>query len=214
MSVNAVILPNAILDQASAWRDESIMRWSERGDKFMLIGDACLVSPVDNRARVVRLMLARNFQTKGKAIPTLRSLSGEIVGDGYTICLNRELIVLDRDPLMAILLHEIVHSVDPYFDEDVRRQETEGRLDGEDLYALPSEQRAFTAMWTDSLREDLAAESFDLDVTLRRYADCCREFDFFCCYCLLAGGDLRNQTRAHFSTIVAALRKRATALQA
>jgi hypothetical protein len=199
-----VILPESILNHARLWQEECWRRWAEAVD-FPRIGEATFVLPWEPKERKVVLHLGSGFSVKGKIFPGIRSVIGEVIGEGYTVVLNR-LLIERRDRMIPILLHELTHAVDPYFDQDIRRQEEEGHLTQPlDLYGLPSEQRAFSAMWTEDLREELAQGQFrSPDASVLLYRRRSPEFDGF----LKFRPDLLEQTKEHFWRIVEDLRRR------
>ena len=204
--IEPIILPDAILNQARLWHDDCFRLWDADGD-FPRISEAILVSPVDNTPRKVVLHLAKRFGVRGKTFIGLRSEAGDVVGEGYTIALDRGEIDAQRDPLTAILLHEMTHAVDPLFEEDIRRQGEKERLtDSEDLYALPSEQRAFSAMWTAELQEEIARGDYrGPGVFLQSFRNLSAEFKGFWDNCSV---ELTDQTKYHIRRIAADLKRR------
>jgi hypothetical protein len=212
--VDPVILSVDILTQASLWQTEAERRWNE-SPQHVRIGEAVLVSPVDGTSRNVALSLvdgilgADNRPIKGKTLIGLYSEKGVCTGDGFTIFINRGMIAEPQE-LRLVLLHEITHAVDQCFVEDVHRQEAEGRLtDSADLYDLPSEQRAFTAMWTENLREDLVSGKYrNAGATINIYKVRSAEFNGFVGHCQLGREALLNQTTHHIRRIAEALQQR------
>ena len=156
--VEPLILSDEILTQARLWRDECLNRWGEEG-AYPQIGEANLTSTVDGSQRKVVLHLGTGFTVKGKTFAKTLSETGEPIGEGSIIVLNRGVINHQVESIMPILLHELTHAVDPAFDDDNARRETEPErfTTSESQYSLLSEQRAFAAMWTNDLREDIKA---------------------------------------------------------
>lgn len=208
--VEAIILTDDILGQARTWRDDCVRRWNAEGI-FPRIGEATVTSPVDGKPRKIVLYLSHGFDVKGKIFPGVRSEEGEVIEEGSTIVLNREKIDLQREPLMPILLHEVTHAVDPCFDEDMKRREEnpEQFKDWRGQYGLASEQRAFAAMWTEDLREDLERGQYqNPGASLLLYGRRSHEFDGFYAYGQLTGHDLIEQMEDHFRKIVEDLKER------
>jgi hypothetical protein len=149
-----VILDNSITAIAKHWRDEAIRRWNEPGE-MTTIDDATITSPVDRAERTVRMHLALWPAKQGQRPVNAKTIppnSGDQLPKDcyYNVFLNRLHAPGNPRLLLATLLHELAHTVDPHFDADcLARQQAEP--DGE--YDLPSEQRAFTAMWIEELRE-------------------------------------------------------------
>jgi hypothetical protein len=205
--LDPIILSDAILDQARVLRDACLQRWTERGE-FPQIGAETLVSPVDGTSRKVVLHLGSGFRVKAQTCVGIRASTGQVIGEGYTVVLNRGLI--DRAaPLVHILLHELTHTVDPCFDDDFSRLNPTGtqtaRLSSLEQYYLPSEQRAFSAMWIADLREDLARDVYSNPaVSITRYCQLSAEFKGF----WDNTPDLAEQTKEHFRRMVEDLRKR------
>jgi hypothetical protein len=199
-----VILPEPILAQARAWQVECERRWAEVG-RFVKVGEAILVSPVDKSERKVVLSLSGEMNVKGKVFPGIRDDDGKVIGEGYAVYLDRQWCSYKLD-LPAVLLHEMVHAVDPEFDRDCEKQgarKAKGlALDSLYLYTLPSEQRAFTAMWTEDLRKAIDSGAYTTvadavnEFKLRN-----KEFKGFCDY----NPGLMPQVRGHIRTIVADL---------
>jgi hypothetical protein len=210
MMLPPVILSDPILDQARLWVEECRRRWWDRGD-YPQVGEAGLVSPVDGQARRVVLHLAGGFSVKAKTFVGVRSETGAVVGAGNTVVLNRDLIGA-TDSLRLILLHELTHAVDPCFEEDFGRLNPGGRAAGRlgavEQYYLPSEQRAFPAMWIEDLREDLGRGHYrNPGASIAMYRQRSAEFRGF----LDHTPDLADQTREHFRLVVEDLVRREAA---
>jgi hypothetical protein len=208
--IEPVILPDDILTQARTWRDDCVRRWNADGI-FPRIGEATLTSLVDGKPRKIVLHLSHGFDVKGKIFPGVRSEAGEVIEEGCTIVLNRERIDPQRESLMPILLHEVTHAIDPCFDEDMKRREKnpEQFKDWRGQYGLASEQRAFAAMWTDDLREDIERGQYrNPGASLLLYRQRSHEFDGFYAYGQITRHDLIEQLEDHFTRIVEDLNRR------
>jgi hypothetical protein len=167
-----------------------------------------LTSPLDGSQRKVVLHLGCGFRAKGATRPCILSETGDDIGVGYTIVLNGEKIDVEGE-LTPVLLHELTHAVDPEFDKDFHRlngpSAQAAPLNAVDEYHLPSEQRAFPAMWIEDLRIDLVQGGYrNPSVSIDRYRQCSAEFRGFWNYTF----DLEEQTKDHFRKIVEDLRRR------
>jgi hypothetical protein len=197
-----VLLDNAIIETAKHWRDEAIRRWHEPGE-MITIGETTFISPVDQSERRVRLHVALWPSNSGKRPPKGFTLppnsTHHLPKDGYyNVFLNRLFEPGNSRMLLATLLHELTHAVDPHFDADcIARKQAEP--DSE--YNLPSEQLAFTAMWIDELRERMKhwpagrGSSFISGIV----ADC-EEFKHFHRHAMTGLSEaLKNQIDHHFN---------------
>jgi hypothetical protein len=183
-----VILSDAILHQARLWRDECLRHWSD-ADPFPRIGEETLASPVDGSRRKVVLHLSNSLLEGGRPVKGKTAVGiffdvGDI-RDGYTVVINRGMIHL-ADHWMPVLLHELIHAVDPEFDRDFGRlnQQQQGGprtpLTAVELYHLPSEQRAFPGMWIQDLWEDLGRGQYhNPSVSIALYCQRSPEFRGF-----------------------------------
>jgi hypothetical protein len=199
--IDPVILSPAILTEAKSWREKCRRRWDTENE-YPQIGDATLVSPVDGSQRRVVLSFALSRVGNGRTTPGLRNKDGMVYGEGYTVTLCREKIKTPDD-VMPILLHEMTHAVDPWFDFDMNMQNPIGRepiqLTSQQQYRLLSEQRAFTAMWTEALRTDLVRGRFqNARVSIAKFSQWSPEFRAF----VENTPELRGQTEQHFWRIV------------
>jgi hypothetical protein len=209
--IEPVILPKEILGQARSWLEECASRWGEPG-LFPRIGEAMLTSPVDDKTRKVVLHLACGLNVKGQTTTGVRDEHGREIEDGNTIILNRVLLRNRRvthlpPPPISVLLHEITHAVDPVFESDFQWLNHSGHqrvvVNPGELYRLPSEQRAFTAMWMEDLRIDMAnAGELTPDDRISDYRGRLEEFAWFCAECPEFG----NQNRNHFEEMIEALK--------
>jgi hypothetical protein len=210
-----VILSEAILNQARLWRDECLRRWAD-ADTFPRIGEETLSSPVDGSQRKVVLHVSKGLfeggrPVKGKTAVGIFFDVGDI-REGYTVVVNSEMI--DRpDSLTPVLLHELTHALDPCFDDDFHMFNPPGaqgvRLTSEEQYDLSSEQRAFSAMWTEDLRIDLERGQYrNPGASALLYRQRSHEFDGFWCYGQLRKPELMQQTKEHFRQIIEDLRRR------
>jgi hypothetical protein len=207
--MKAILLSDDILRRCEIWRDQCKQRWAE-GGRWNPIGQSTIVSPIDG-AREVLLAIAPFAEAKGKTFVGIKSPSdGKTIGEGYTIVLNRAMLDPGTDPLLTILLHEIVHTVDPDFpSEQIERGMLDAksgrRRTSEEQFALPSERRAFAAMWTARLRAEIAASRVvDPGDAVERYRRDLKEFDCFCrCY-----GPAVEEVAEQFREIIADLQRR------
>jgi hypothetical protein len=210
--IEPVILTDAILDQAKWWEDDCNHRWTEEGN-YLLMGETTVTSPVNGRPRKVVLHLGTFGQVKARTVPGIRSENGGVEEEGYTIILNRGVIDVRLEALIHILLHELTHAVDPEFDRDFQNLNPEGRpslpLTSEQQYYLASEQRAFTAMWTENLRQDVDQDLYrSPGASILIYRHRSEEFDNYYGHCQLHRHDLMDQTKDHFRRIVEDLKRR------
>ena len=209
--IEPVILSDSILDQARLWRDECVRQWSA-ADQFPRVGEEVLVSPVDGSRRKVVLHLSDRLQEGGREVKGKTAVGiffdvGDI-RDGYTIAINGRK-VRSTDELMRTLLHELVHCVDPEFDKDFGRLNQTGGprtpLVAVELYRLPSEQRAFPAMWIQDLRDDMDRGLYrNPSLSIARYCLQSPEFQGYWDYT----PDLAQQTEEHFRRMVKDLKVR------
>ena len=202
-----VILSDAILNQARQWQAECVGRWAD-ADVLPRIGEALLTSPVDGQPRRVVLHLGQGFSVKAKTVVGLRSPTGWVIGTGNVIIINRGMIHL-TDAWTPILLHELTHAVDPYFEDEFSRLNAPGQprvvLSKSQEYHLPSEQRAFPAMWIQDLRDDLERGLYhNPSVSIDLYCLRSPEFKGFWDNTL----DLEQQTEGHFRCMVKDLKVR------
>jgi hypothetical protein len=199
--IEPVILSDAILNQARLWQADCVRRWAEAA-VFPQIGGALLTSPVDGQPRKVVLHLGQGFNLKARTLVGVRSSTGQVIGTGNTIILNRGKIH-PADAWMPILLHELTHAVDPYFEDDFRWLNPQGQpsviLSKSQEYHLASEQRAFPAMWIQDLRKDLDQGQYrNPSVSITLY--CLRSAEFRGFWDNTP--DLAQQTEDHFRRIV------------
>jgi hypothetical protein len=199
--IDPVILPPAILAEAKSWREMCRQRW-DTVKEYPQIADATLVSPVDGSQRRVVLRFALSNVGKGRTIPGLRNKDGRVYGEGYTVILCREKITSQND-LLPILLHEMTHAVDPWFDFDMFMQNPPERkpiaLTSREQYRLFSEQRAFTAMWTEELNKDFLQGRFlNASASVAQFCHRSPEFRAF----VENTSDLIDQTKEHLWRIV------------
>jgi hypothetical protein len=206
--IKPVILTNPILTAAEEIATYYREWWWSCG-QFTHIADANLVSPVDGHSRQVRFHLTFGFRNKAKTVCGLRAPGhrGDIVGDGNTVVLNRNLIT-DRDLFLPILLHEICHAVDPVFEEEWHALNAPGRqhepLEHEEACRFLHEQRAFTGMWIGCLRDELVDGRYQNEETsIAEYRSASPEFNWFC----NTTPDLMDQTRSHIRAIVTELQE-------
>src|SRR5581483_5221575 len=109
--------------------------------------------------------------------------------------------------LLAMLLHELTHVIDPCFVADTeakQKWDAGSRSDSFCQYRLQSEQRAFTAMWMAELRDWITAHpSADMTFFISHAQKLSREFDGFVTFNM----HLYRQILSHFFAMAAALDK-------
>jgi hypothetical protein len=125
----------------------------------------------------------------------------------FSVLIDREAAFTPRT-LLAAILHEVTHVIDPCFLEDCEAKKTWPEGWGRDpyrLYRLHSEQRAFTAMWIEEIREWLQEKAtFDSVVFIRQMTSTSREFRGF----VENNSDLHSQIIDHISQMATELRSR------
>jgi hypothetical protein len=193
-----VILSDVILNQARLWVAECQTR-SPVPPNAPPIGEAILISPVDDTPRRVMLRVA-SIAVKGKTVRGIFSDTGSRTGDGYTLALDTDYVAIAPAKIIHVLLHELIHSLDPRFDMDEDWQDQNGQLtDKAELYRLASEQRAFTGMWIEALRIDLSEGRYNSpDDSNAAYRQMMPEFDYFCAY----NAGSMDQVRSAFAVMV------------
>jgi hypothetical protein len=207
--VEPVILSDEIINQARLWRDECSLRW-DRADVLPRIGEATLTSSVDGSRRnvVLHLVPVLDGDVKAKTWVSAREVDGS-KAEAYTIALNTSMIAHPFEDHLPILLRELTHVVDPEFDKDFHRQNPSGApaivLTRRQRYQLPSERRAFTAMWTADLIQDIrSGKHHDLEEASNRYCGKSAEFYAF----VVHTPDLADERLEHFRRMVEELRRR------
>ncbi len=201
-----VILSEAIITQANSW---AAACWREWDKAPVMIGQESLTSPVNGEVREVALVLGYGFRSKGFTVQGVYTLTGEQVRrDGYTVAINRNMVDPLSGDLLRVILHELIHAVDPVFDADMLRDDL-SELSNLEKYALPSEIRAFAGMWICQLKNDLANGTYqNPGASLQRYKDASMEFKSFCDYGSEANPGLNDVVRHHFGMIVEELRRK------
>lgn len=214
-----IVLDPNIVTVAKQWLDSAILRWNEpeglisagEHDVRVSIGEASLTGE-----RYVRLNLGK-WESKNWFRHTPRAITfppNELRNapkDGfYNIVLNTLFPPNDNQLLLVILLHEIVHSVDPLFDTDckLRKKRKDQGLPPTEEYELRSEQLAFSGMWIEELRK--LADQFPeksgeemIDLLLGQ----CVEFDYFLAHLSkMKSTHLLDQLKYLFNQIVTSLR--------
>lgn len=177
------------------------------------VGDASFTSPEDGKERKARLYLSTYLPDVSAytIVPGQKFSTGELISpEGYfSLIINRHR-EYEWDELLANLLHEITHVVDPWFLIDAAERQTWSKAERNNAYRqyrLVSEQRAFTAMWaaemirwiskdrTAQFREEEFAEA------MTRKS---REFQGFWVY----NFDLHEQSLQHFTAMADRVRSR------
>jgi hypothetical protein len=216
-----IILPDSILDLSRRWCEE-YRKWRRKPDhvigEFYQIAEEQIVSPEDNKPRLVRLWLCGSIpdrpRAKAATEPKDYSEDGQVrsVMQGvYTILLDHNKLDSGFDPVAPAILHELIHTIDPHFDRDweTRSQNQPAVRTSVSDYRFASEQRAFSAMWTDDFRTAIEHRRCgDPEEMARRFCRCFSFSEFW-----NSGGmyipHLRQQTLDHFAAIIADLKKRA-----
>jgi hypothetical protein len=213
--LDPITLTEDIIDLAKAWCDECwnqrAARWSEPHRHF--VAEAALTSPVDGGERKVTLFISQGFGDRIEALtcpPGSRDKLGRsLAKEGYFAILTHVDIAFLRPRILPVLLHELTHVVDPMFLEDCARRKAWVPVDSMSnalrQYALPSEQRAFTAMWIDELKRHLARGTIDLDWFIHAMRCGCKNFSALCDYGPEVVPNLMEQIRDHFAKIAAHL---------
>lgn len=208
-----IILTDEIIDTARSW----VTAWQAKcdgytGEDLRLVCSAVLKSPVDYQERSASLFVCSGLTSRAKTFPPgIKNPDGQpIAPEGhYVVVLDESSQDVHLALLLAILLHELTHVVDPLFLEDCAERETLMPSIANEPYSqyqLKSEQRAFTAMWIAALNDALAAGSyFGRTDFIQRAAGVLREFDFFWAYCL-CDKRLRRQGEYHFAKMEEHLR--------
>jgi hypothetical protein len=179
--VGPLFLTAEILAQAESWCGECRQRWNE--SDVVEISRAVLCSPVDGSQRLVAPVLRNGvsdgLEVQGKTVPKIRRPDDSFEA-GYTVAINRRQIALEEE-LLHVLLHEITHAVDPYFDRDHEALNPGGKPGGRRLNwnqnaTQPSELRAFVSMWAPDIRRWARDPQGDIDSLIR---SCCAKSEGF-----------------------------------
>ena len=208
--IQPAILSDAVLGQARLWENACQQRWAEPV-YHLRIGEAPLPSLLDLTPRKVVLYLVDDLYCSGVRVKGRTGFKTPLPTDGiveeYQIALNKAMLRPALNDLMPVLLHEITHAIDPYFDKDIRRQNPPGEppieLSSQEQYELPSEQRAFAAMWTAALQEDIKAYKSS---AVSGILYCYRSSEFKSYW--LHSESTRDLAKAHIRLIVADLKRR------
>jgi hypothetical protein len=169
--VDPIILADDLIGVATTWSREALGRVGTLSGTCELgIGEAAIQSPADAKERNVKLYLTSEpMNAVGMTFPPnvrFRRGDPDRVENRYVIMIHdrRDYFrhAFGRDRMLATLLHELTHVIDPQFIEDtLAKQQTDAvkvRRPADD-YALASEQRAFTAMWIAHLKHYLAGRA-------------------------------------------------------
>jgi hypothetical protein len=201
-----VILPAQITSVARRWRDECLAQWGKWTHPLRhLVGSEVIVSPEDGEDRKVALYLSTPLPAAAfTCLPDAPDKAGVLIAPPgyYSIHIERTGTYAAKE-LLATLLHEVTHVVDPAFVTDTMSKKSwppAWLADAHRHYALASEQRAFTAMWMEELREYLASGvSPDIDAFLQRLMGISWEFAGFITHC----PHLHSQISDHFIAMAA-----------
>lgn len=208
----AVILPDSIISLALQWRHEYLSHWPRPAGAKLHIGQAIITSPVDGEERRVSALLSDWLDRDAVTFqPDLTAADGELISPAgnYSVIVNRKMVftrpereAIQRE-LLAVILHELTHVVDPTFLADT----TAGgqKLGPIDRYNLPSERRAFVAMWIAEMQDQLRiSNDFDAESFMWRVAAMSRHFNGLLDY----HPELHGEVRDSFTTMAEALRLR------
>jgi hypothetical protein len=201
-----VILPAQITTLARRWRDDCLAQWGKWTHPLRhLVGDAVVVSPEDGQDRKVALYLSTQLPAAAfTCLPDAKDKVGvQIAQPGYYSIHIERTGTYTPSELLAILLHEMTHVVDPAFVSDTMSKKHWPPAwlgDAHRHYALASEQRAFTAMWMEELRDYLTSGvTPDLNDFLRRVMGISWEFRGFYNHNLHLAGQIAD----HFNQMAA-----------
>jgi hypothetical protein len=215
--IEPIILTEEIIRLGESWSRECLLRIGTLGGGTdIMIGLAEVESPVDKAKLKVRLYLT----TKGLSAAGITFLPKEkyrcddkgYFEDNYVIILDasREEFSGDNKELLmlATLLHELTHVVDPDFVADCQKKKAdikkyEGHLA---QYTLSSEQRAFTSMWIAELKavlEGNAVSTMPALIFAAQISAKCEQFKVF-----YEKSGLLDQTLCHFERMTTALQPR------
>jgi hypothetical protein len=209
-----IILSDELIDLAVKWKD-IYFAWLRTSDGATIFAETTIISPVDRSSRLTRFLPIRTTAGPAQTVPRLISLTGQHEGPGWTVALDPNQLEPREDFIIAVLLHELTHVVDPAHDRDcaTRAANPEPRRPPEEQYAFESEQRAFTAMWSWYLREAVAhCDRIDPREAVNTLASQDRYFGGFLAFAASRSLDLVAQTEEHFSRMVEDLQARKTAI--
>jgi hypothetical protein len=203
-------LPDALIDLAVKWKD-IYFAWLPTPDGATIFAETTITSPVDHSPRLTRFIPIRISQGPAQTIPRLLSPMGEHDGPGWTVALDPSQLEPREDFIIAVLLHELTHVVDPKHDQDcaTRAANPESHRRPEEQYAYESEQRAFAAMWSWHLREAVKhCQRVDPREAMEALEQKDAYFGGFLAFARLRRRDLVTQTEDHIRQIIDDLRAR------
>jgi hypothetical protein len=163
-ALEPIILGEDIISTARLWRDGSVAAWAQgQPDVLFRIGEANVISPVDQQARPVSCYLVTwnngPHTARGLTVPPGGDIApGRIAPDRTRSRVLINTFIPHDGNLLEVILHELTHVVDPCLIEDLHPAEYDPRLweddDGElpNDYELPSERHAFVSMWIERIR--------------------------------------------------------------
>jgi hypothetical protein len=208
-----IILSEEIVKLARKWSNEcnGSRHFTMAGVRRHLVGEASITSPEDRAERKVALYITRELTGGVRAWtcqPGTRDESGSLYAPEGHYCILVEDFFSGQQPLFAALLHELTHVVDPVFLQDCEAKKSWVRTgdkvnDALREYALPSELRAFTAMWIEELKTHLASGNIDLDAFIEEICWESEHFRGFCKFGPEVVPNLMEQIRDHFAKMVA-----------
>jgi hypothetical protein len=208
--IEPVLLPDALIDLAVGWKD-SYFAWLNGPDGQTILAETTITSPVDGSSRLTRFLPIRIVQGPAQTLLRLINVEGEYDGPGWTVAVDPHQLEEREDFIVAVLLHELTHVVDPAHDRDceTRAADFKPRRSAEEQYAFESEQRAFTAMWSWHLREFVArCDRVEPREVIRTLAGHDVYFGGYIRFAQSRRPDLMLQTEAHFRRIINSLQGR------
>jgi hypothetical protein len=208
--IEPVILPDELIDLAVNWKD-IYFAWLRSPDGPTIFDETTITSPVDGSSRPTRFLPIHIVHGPAQTLPRFISLAGEHDGPGWTVAVDPRQLEPREDFIIAVLLHELSHVVDPLHDRDceTRAANPKPHRSPEEQYAFESEQRAFTAMWSWHLREAVAqCERVDPREVMEAFGQMDLYFGGFLAFAISRRRDLLTQTEGHFRRIIDDLRER------
>lgn len=159
--VEPVILTDQVIDLARGWARE----WSERRERYAgpereLVSQSSFQFPAGGQEFRVAVFLSDPLPGNAKAftsLPDRLTRSGEPVGPTghFSILINHQAPFTPSN-LLAVILHELTHVVDPQFLTDCEAKQQWHRewfIEPRRHYVLASERKAFASMWIAEIQE-------------------------------------------------------------
>lgn len=213
--VEPIVLTEDVVTLARGWAQ----LWLERQPHFKgpqkeLVAQGSFRFPHDGPEHFVAIYMgtpphrARAFT----ALPNQSNANGNPLGppDHFVLAFDPQASFSPRE-LLASLLHELTHVVDPEFLADARMRRgwvQAARFNSELLYRLRSERKAFASMWIAEIRECVAWEDVDgvrLDPSafVKQRVSVLREFGAF----VRHAGDLQRELEQQIQAIARSVRQ-------